>query len=183
MMLSLPFNGLHFDLCMSVLWNSSFVTVSPQKFQSAVNMKVVRHEWFWRRTKVLPLLFEHGIINRSDWSNKPLKHKSLSIHKRALTHCWSVVHCRQKQKIRLQLYSQTFMCTLLTITKGFGPEATWSTWQALCVLVGRERSDRRMTGKSLQPQGHSEYRAHTHTNTHQWIQKPTRSVRLRNKCL
>lgn len=58
----------------SVLWEFAFgftlcciethpLSPTPQKSQSdrhsAVNMKAVHHEWFWRRKKFLPLLFEH----------------------------------------------------------------------------------------------------------------------------
>lgn len=51
-------------VCKLILCNSDFPHKSLSARHSAVNMKAVHHEWFWRRKKCLLLLFEHWLHNK-----------------------------------------------------------------------------------------------------------------------
>lgn len=94
-----------------LLGSSAFVTQKPQSpWHSGVNMKAIHHECFWKRKKSLSssLWTLHNEQVRAEQWVSETQYCSLSIHRRIHLNCQSVVHRRYKQKIRLQLYSQTF---------------------------------------------------------------------------
>lgn len=104
------------------LWKSSSVTLTPQKSQSAchsaVNMKAVHHEWFWRRRKFIPLLFEH-------WLHKKTGQTEVISHRHTIASQFMAEHlvcCTLQTQTENQttiIQSNIHMCTLLTFTKGF----------------------------------------------------------------